>query len=318
MDFGYTLTKAWHLTWRNKYLLVLGFLAGLGSTTSSSINFSFDSSDAPLVTEARVERFLTQYWFVLVGLGGAVILLAVVLWLIRLAAQGGLISAVSHIEAGERVGLGQAISIGMRYLMRMIGLNLLLYAPFIVLGFLLLAASLVVGAGALGMIFTDGEFFRVLLTSSAILTACLAIILCILLPLLIVITAFYPFAQRALVLHDLGVFDSVRDAWQTMRLNIGEVILLVIILVILSVAYGFAVALLTLPFTFLAFFPALANVVVTGTFGPGDFMLMACGGVLISIVAAILSSLLITYRSAVVTLAYQQFKTKKGSEISIA
>ena len=46
MDYGEIITRAWNITWKNKFLWVLGFLAALTSigSNSNSIQNSYNES----------------------------------------------------------------------------------------------------------------------------------------------------------------------------------------------------------------------------------------------------------------------------------
>jgi hypothetical protein len=68
-------------------------------------------------------------------------------------------------------------------------------------------------------------------------------LLCLLIPFIIALSLIYPFAFRGIILRDLGVMDSIRHGWKTLREHLGEIILLClaffligIIIVILTAA----------------------------------------------------------------------------------
>jgi len=101
MDYGQLLTNAWRIVWSNKFLLILGFLAALGSAGSSSnSNFSYTVSgdELPPGFAENIELFLAGFAPILMGLICLGFVLVIVFWLVRLTAQGGLISAAARLE----------------------------------------------------------------------------------------------------------------------------------------------------------------------------------------------------------------------------
>jgi uncharacterized membrane protein len=129
-------------------------------------------------------------------------------------------------------------------------------------------------------------------------------------PLLLLINVIYPFAQRAAVLDNYGVFDSIRHGWQTVREHIGDVLILVIIFVPICIIYGMAVFAITLPLAAVALVPATVKSITSGSLRAGDFILLACGSLISALAIAFASSLLVTFRSTAITFTYQEFQTK--------
>jgi len=143
--------------------------------------------------------------------------------------------------------------------------------------------------------------------SLAIIIVCIGLMACFLIPVWLVLTVIYPFAQRGAVLQDLRVIDSIRHAWQIIIANIGEVTLLVLFFIAIAIGFGIVVGLLMIPLAFLAFFPVIMEVIMTGSFDPGNIILVLCGSLLVAIVIALLNSIIVAFRSTTITLAYQQF-----------
>jgi len=112
-----------------------------------------------------------------------------------------------------------------------------------------------------------------------------------------------PFAQRATVLDDCGVTDSIRQGWATVRQNAANVFILVLIFLLLGIVYTGVVFAVSLPIAALAFIPVIISIVVESSFGFSDFVLLACGGLTIAIIMAMLNAVLVAFRSAVITLA---------------
>jgi hypothetical protein len=276
MDYGQLLRDSWQIVWRNKFLLILGFLAALGGSSgvgSSNSNIGFSGDEIPPDFAERADVFLALFAPFLLGLVCLGILVAIVFWLIRLTAQAGLISAAARLEDGEKVSLGEALGAGLGKLGRMIGITLLLYGPFILLGLILAALAVLIAGAAIGYELSNAsEALEPILASLAIVIACVALLFCILLPLILLVSIFLPFAQRAAVLEDLGVTASIGRAWRVITGNLAEAVILVLLLV--------------------------------------NFFALLCGGIGVALLAAFLNALLTTYRSTVMTLAYRRLVEK--------
>lgn len=314
MDYGELFSRAWRIVWHNKFMLVLGFLAALGATSTNSFNYRFNLEDLPPGFETRIEPFMASFLPIIITLACLALFVTLFLWLLRLTAQAGLISAASRLDLGEEVSFGEAISSGIGKLGKMVGINLLLYGPFAILVAVLIGVGLVLGLAAFGASLPGSEedIMSVIAGSLVLFAACIVLFLCLLFPIWLVLTVIYPFAQRGAVLQDLGVVDSIGHGWQVVKSNLGDVILLVIIFLVLGIGFGIVVALLMIPLAFLSFTPILVDVLMNGSFAPGNLVLLFCGGLIFGVIVAALNAILVSFRSASVTLAYQKFVEKKA------
>ena len=82
----------------------------------------------------RIEEFMIAFGALIFVLFCVGLILAIVFWLVRLTAQAGMIDAASRLDAGEEVTLGAALSAGWQRLLKMVGLDLVIAAIFIVFG----------------------------------------------------------------------------------------------------------------------------------------------------------------------------------------
>jgi hypothetical protein len=314
MDYGQLLRDSWQVVWKNKFLLILGFLAALGggsSAGSSNSNIGFSGEEIPPDFAERADVFLALFAPLLVGLICLGVFVAIVFWLIRLTAQAGLISAAARLEDGEKVSLGEALGAGLGKLGRMIGLYILLYGPFILLVVVLVGVSLLLAGAAIGYELSNAsEALEPVLASLAIVVACIALLFCVLLPLIFLVSVFLPFAQRAAVLEDLGVTASIGRAWRVITGNLAEALILVLLFGAITIGYGIAVAIVMLPLAFLTIGPTMIGLIIDGTFSGVNFFALLCGGIGVGLLAAFLNALLTTYRSTAMTLAYRRLIEK--------
>lgn len=314
MDYGQLLRDSWHVVWNNKFLLILGFLAALGSGVSSNnsnVTYSMNVDELPPGFAGQLDLFLAHFAPLVTGLICLAIFLGILFWLIRLTAQAGLISAADRLSNGEKVSLGEALGAGLGKLGRMIGIYVLLYGPFILLGIIMAGLAVVLTGMAIGFEFADvTQEFEALLASMGIAIACLALLLCALIPLIMLATIILPFAQRAAVLEDLGATASLGRAWWVMRKNPAEVIILVLLFVAIGIGYGIAVAIVMVPLMALLFVPMVIGFVSDGTFGYSNVFALVCGGLALGLLGAFLNALWTSYRSTAMTLAYRQLVQK--------
>ena len=218
MDYGSILRRSWDVIWNHKFMWVLGFLAALGSGASSgggggggNSGYTFDESDfaaAPEIME-NLGAIIAAASAIILGLICLLFIVAIVLWLVRLTAQAGMIDAAARLDAGEKVTFGAAISAGWHKLGRMVGLNLILFGVFFLAAIVgVIVLFLGAGATAAGAAVSESGDLGALLGGSIMgLLVLICCLMCVFLLFGIVVSVLYPFAQRAAILEDMGVFE---------------------------------------------------------------------------------------------------------------
>ncbi len=316
MDYMDTLKRGWQLTWENKWLWILGFLAALGggSSLSSNSNYQFESGDLGGATPN-----ISPDMFAALA-GGALVLLCVafvvgiLLWLVSLAAKGGLITGVSDLDHGQPTRFGQAFRQGWRKLLPLIGMTLLLYSVVIILAIVLGVASAGTIAGAIAAgTSADSDALMGILGTAGFLFLCL---LCLLVPLGIVLSLIYPFAYRGIMLRNLGVVDSIRHGWRVLRDNLGQILLLGLVFFVIGLIVGaIAIGIVGL----LGLGTGLLGILMSGG-QPTTTQIVAgiTGFLVIAIIFAIVSAVITAWRSATFTLAYEQWTGKQALKDSAA
>lgn len=308
MDYVATLRRGWELTWNNKWLWLLGFLAALGSGGSfgNSSNYSVDSGDLS-GTPGSISPELG------VALaGGALVLLCIafiigiLLWLVSLASKGGLITAVADLDRGQDTRFGTAFRQGWRKVLSLVGMTLLLYSVVIILGIILaigfagtLAAAIAAGTSG------DSDALAGLLGTAGVVFLCL---LCLLIPLSLILSLIYPFAYRGMMLRNMGVVESIRHGWAVLRANLGHILLLGLIFFVIGIVIGLISAAII---GLLGFSTGLFGALMSGT-EPTTAQIVAAivGFLATAVVFAIISAIVTAWRSATFTLAYEQWTGK--------
>ncbi len=322
MDYGNLLQRSWNIVWNNKFMFVLGFLAALGSGgsgggNSGGSNFNFSGSaddfDVPVEMLETLEQYWVQFGAVIIGLTLLGIVLSIVFWLVRLVAQAGLISSAARIDAGEKVSFGDAFGVGTEMIGKMLGLNILMYGPFFLFGLIMFGVGAAIFAPIVMAEFSGNSAQAVEdFGSLGIFGLCAGVLACLAVPLSLFVSVIYPFAQRGVVLKEMGTVESVRHGFQVVRENAGDVILLIVLFLVLGFVFGIIMAIVLIPFAFLAMGPAFLSLIAGEGFEAIDFALMAGGAVCLGLVGAAVNSIMIAFRSTTVTLAYQEFTNKFG------
>lgn len=314
MDYGELITRAWHITWNNKFLWVLGFLAALTSAGSNGNSFqnSFNESDF-----AANPQLAAQMGAMVLGLTCVFMIIGLILWLLSVAARGGLIDGVNRIDDGEQITLGQAFAAGTSKIWRLIGVYILAYLPLIILGFVvgIVAVMAIGGSVAMGTMMQNPEEAGAAIAGSmGLLGLCLCLLMCALIPVGFILFFVAEFGSRAAVIQDMGITDSLRQGWQVFRANLGPVFIIWLIMLFVGILFSIAVGIVMVPAALLVFGPMFISIFNNDGAMTGMNMVWALGGsICLGIFGALLMSVVQTWSSAVWTLAYKQL-TGKGPE----
>ena len=220
MDISAIFKRAWEITWKHKGLWLLGILANCSSGSSQT---SSNVSRMPQYTVGGGEFPQIDHWlqsvpegtWIAIGIAviGGLILLALVFWVLAAIGNGGLIAGFHMAETGETVTLASAFQQGLSYFWKLLAIQL-------ILGLASLAVILpVVFGGALLSILTLG-----------IGLICFIPLICLLIPLGIALTIYTLLTQIALIVEELDIVAAFQRAWDVFRSNLGEVIVMGLIL----------------------------------------------------------------------------------------
>jgi hypothetical protein len=233
MDYGEILSKAWKIIWKHKLLWLFGILAGCGSAGGNSgSNVSFrNSGRIPLSAEMhpffnaivrQLESIPVWAWVLVVVVFLFLFLLVIFL---NTAGQIGLISGAKEADHGaEHLTFGSLFNASLTYFWRVLSL---LYGIAIVTIVLVVITPLVfisVATFGIGLI-------------------CLIPFICLMIPLAWVFGIILEQSIIAIVVEDIGIFAGVARGWNVVTHNIGQVLIMALILVIGGGIVGLIVAL---------------------------------------------------------------------------
>jgi hypothetical protein len=142
--------------------------------------------------------------------------------------------------------------------------------------------------------------------------ACLIPLLCIIFVLALVIAGIDLFAVRGLVIHNMGVIEAIRHGWATLRNNLGEIIVVALILFVVGLLFGLGVGLVLVPFGLIFAAPTFLSLMAGGELNLGVLATTGAGLLCLGLVGAILNAIWVAYQSTTFTLAYRHFDRGKA------
>ena len=288
----------WGLGFLNSTAAVLGVIAIYAGLTAALM-----ASPGLLARYLRLPDLNLAYWpFPSWVIWVALFTLIVwfLLWLVGLAARGGLITAADDIEEGRRPSGGESFGRGWRRAPVLALMSLIVFLPVI--------ALYAVGQVALWLALPDftqvtSENFLSGFTTLYSISMCLT---CGLYFLLIFLQFIHAFAYRGVMLRELGVWSSISHGWRVLRDKPGEIIPLAMIFGGLMVAfYGIAYA------VFIAFYLAglFSFLFSTSAEGPPVVALFFIGIIFLLAMAALFFVMVVlgAWRSTAFTIGYRRW-----------
>ena len=299
MDISAIFKRAWEITWKHKGLWVLGILAncsGGSSQGSSNISripeYSTGGGEFPEI-ERWFQSIPEETWIIIgISLVCGLLLLALVFWVLAAIGNGGLIAAFQLAETGETVTLASAFQQGISYFWKLLAIQLILgLVSFIVL-------LPVIGGGVLLSVLTLG--FGLL---------CLIPLICVLVPLGIAVSIYTLLAQIALIVEQLDIVAAFQRAWEVFRANLGQIIIMGLILGVGGFVVGF---LLAMPFILMAL-PLITGLVVgTNTSGIAGLSVTVISMLLYLPVLLVAGGIMRTFITGSWTLTYRSLIAKQA------
>ncbi len=324
MDYGRIISRGWQIVWQNKFMLLLGFLAALamgGSGGSPNFSFSGDQFNADnfaggqlptFVQEGPVADFLNnptnEQLSVLIGalVAGFILLccllfiLWIVFWFIGNTARAGMIHATATIEGGQETNFRQSFREGWSHIWRILGLKLTIFvgvALVVLVAFGIPLAFLIPMASG-----SDGNAGG----AWALFGVCMCFLVILGVLFWLAVSFVDAMAYRGIVLHRMGVFESIRHGWAVAKENFLNIFLLGIIFWVISLGVAVVTFAVMVPVGAIVGFSAF-DAIMDGTFSTANGVLIAISLLLFIIVAAVVQAALVAWQSSSFTLADLEF-----------
>lgn len=236
MEYGKIINRSASIVWRNKFLIALGFLASLGSGLFNGSGGG-GGGGAGNGNGDFSQSFDQELVGLVVGVAFAVIcvivVIGIVLWVASTIARGGLIASVDAIESGQKSSFTQGWRAGWHKAWTLLGIGILPAIP----AFILFVVGLL-ALGVYGGVFAlMGDQFDPFIGLTGLGTT-LAVIACLVIPFVLVLSILRNFAERACMLEDLGVIDAYRRGTNVLMANLGEAIILILLQIAIFVVLG--------------------------------------------------------------------------------
>jgi hypothetical protein len=249
VEYGSLIRRSWLLTWRHRFLWVLGLFAG-----GAGIQCSGTGGDVPTQLGTGSEemeqlglqlshalgeigRWLSQNLGLVLLLIGLVVLIGLALLVLSFIARGAIARATSDLALGRPMSLGPAWGAGRQLFWRFLNLWLILLG----LGLASLALiGIVVGLAWLADQASGGSI-RAIFIAVGVLLGLLLVAAAI--PLFIGLSIVVSFAERAMAVENVGPRAGLGVGLQLVRTNLGTSLLVWLLSLALSIGSSIAVLL---------------------------------------------------------------------------
>lgn len=299
---------------------MFGWLAALGGLASGIGvhifgRWSLDLSSVGPVLD-RVESLLAKVTPGAVAVSLTVLFaVGLLFWLTSVVAEGALIWAGSELAAGKGISFQEVWSAGVRYLGRLAAVDAIVFIPIFLL---LLAVQLIASGGVIATIFvlTRPEVSSEgLLTTIGLTGATLTPFLCLIIPVGVATYFLRILAYRSAVAAGLDTRQSVREAWQLLRVKAVHVIVLGLLLWSLRYLLRLPLSILSVIVTSAGamslFFPSLSQQL----FGFGSDYPVTLLGLALSVISALFNGIVGVFVSMSWTLAFLEWTEMPSSEV---
>jgi hypothetical protein len=271
MDYTALIRQAWTITWRYRFLWLLGVLAGgaVGMPTLNAGGGSGWHTDQqqinqmnPAVTGAgeQVATWAAANVGLLVGLALVGVALMLALLVLSLVAQGGMAQATADLATGHASSLRRAWGVGVHLFWRYVGLWLILIGVAISLaaavGAVTAAVAVAAFAGHGGLAIAIGGVavvaivvgfvaFTLQVTRGTSVPRWVVVfgatlfalpVLTVLVAVGLTLSIVVAFAQRAIAVEDIGPIDALQSGWLLTRAHLGDSLMTWLINIGLAIA----------------------------------------------------------------------------------
>ena len=252
MDYGRLITRSFQVMWRYRALWLFGILLALfggGSANFNVGNYNVGSGDFRRRDGGFSPNLPPNFGQVLVVIIAAAVCIALILALLsiilRLVSRGALVGLVAELEKDQTIPtVRRGFRIGADRFKSLLGIALIVNVPlFVVSLVLILVAAVPLIASILPLIGraggrTPNELIAVVITGALGSVALFCCVILFLILIQLVVTPFYEFFIRVSVIAKRGAMDSIREGYRIVRANLGNTIILYILLIAIAIGFG--------------------------------------------------------------------------------
>ncbi len=260
MDLGKIISRSFEITIKYRALWLFGILlaifGGNSGNLSNGANFNTGggprNQGVPYGGLPQLPQLGTNTIILIAVVGTCIVLILVLLSIIlRLVSRGALIGLVREQEANQTSPtVRRGFNIGFDRFWSLLGIALWINIPLFLISLLLIIVAAVPLLAALIPLMQAGRAPEQMagpaiagVVSSIVLLCCVLVFLWV---VQLVLQPFYQFFMRACVIGRRGALDSIREGYHLVRANVGNVILLYLVLIGLAIAYFFVAFVLVL------------------------------------------------------------------------
>jgi hypothetical protein len=320
MDYGNLVRRSWLLTWRHRFLWVLGLFAGGAGVQCSGSGGDIPTQIGPGSEEVEqlglqlsralgeIGRWLSQNLGLVLLLIGLVVLIGLALLVLSFIARGAIARATSDLALGRPMSLGGAWRAGRQLFWRFLNLWLILFG----LG---LAAVALIGT-LVGLAWladqASGGSIRAIFVAAGVLLGLLLVAAFI--PILIGLSIVVSFAERAMAVENVGPLAGLGTGLRLVRANLGTSLLAWLLSLALNIGSGIAVLLgllvLAVP---LGAIGVLMYLTAGASLGLLSYAVVAA--LLLAIALWLLGAVVNVYFWSYWTMVYLRFTSRLSSEL---
>lgn len=265
MEYGRLVGDAWRMTWRHRFLWLLGLFAGGASGYSfnsggGNVNSLIDDAvsgrrgpggarPSPDALPAEIVRWFGDHLWVVILAVAALLALVLIFFVASFFAQGGLTGATLELADGRDSSLRSALRTGRRLVWRYVGLWLVLVAVGIVV---LLAVAAYVGVAVLAVSAVQQPVWVIVPAVLFGIVLALVVGLC-----LLIFGVVVTFAKRAIAFLDIGPITALGEGWRMLRASPGTSLLVWLLDLVLNIASTVIITFVALALLLLLAIPAL-------------------------------------------------------------
>jgi len=296
------LKRAWAVTWRYRILWLFGLFAG-GAISIGGGNYPFGTGDFDDATLRQFEQY--RYWvednLVLVFAAAAdFAFVGLALFVISIAAKGGLVHLVNEAEEGREVRGMDGWSAGFQVWLRVFGIGFLLFAPVALISVVLLVAAFAPLIGSLVSGRDPGPEALFGMCGGVLFGGLLLLVAGIVAGLLDLL------AVRHAIISGHGVFRAIGEAWTDLRTRFKDVIVMWLLVVAVDIAYGIAVSMVA------AVFGAAIVFAIMG----GSLVAAVGAGLVLTLILMLPTAIYSTFISSAWTIFYRRLTGREVVHVS--